>query len=313
MRPRQTFQQLIAANKRNSVFLIAGMFAFLLLLGAVFGGAYGGFEWGLLIAAVTAVIVFLAAWFGGSGTLLAVSGARRLEKADDPQLFNVVEEMSIAAGIPMPKIYVIDSAAPNAFATGVDPAHAAVAITEGLREKLTREELQGVMAHEIGHIRNFDIRYTMLMAVLAGAIVMLADAFLRVSFRSGGGRRRSGKGDGAAQLVLLLAGVVLALLAPLVTMLIQMAMSRQREYLADASAVEFTRNPSGLARALSKISGDRTPYEASRATAPLYIVNPKVELRSGADGWFSTHPPIRERIRRLFELAGGGAENGARN
>ena len=275
MRPRQTFQQLIAANKRNSVFLIAGMFAFLLLLGAVFGGAYGGFEWGLLIAAVTAVIVFLAAWFGGSGTLLAVSGARRLEKADDPQLFN--------------------------------------AITEGLREKLTREELQGVMAHEIGHIRNFDIRYTMLMAVLAGAIVMLADAFLRVSFRSGGGRRRGGKGDGAAQLVLLLAGVVLALLAPLVTMLIQMAMSRQREYLADASAVEFTRNPSGLARALSKISDDRTPYEASRATAPLYIVNPKVELRSGADGWFSTHPPIRERIRRLFELAGGGAENGARN
>ncbi len=141
MRPRQTFQQLIAANKRNSVFLIAGMFAFLLLLGAVFGGAYGGFEWGLLIAAVTAVIVFLAAWFGGSGTLLAVSGARRLEKADDPQLFNVVEEMSIAAGIPMPKIYVIDSAAPNAFATGIDPAHAAVAITEGLREKLPREDV----------------------------------------------------------------------------------------------------------------------------------------------------------------------------
>lgn len=301
MRSRRTFQQLIATNKRNSVFLIAAMFAFLLVLGFVFGGASGSVEGGALVAAVTAVVVFLVAWFGGSSTLLAFSDAHALEEADDPQLFHVVEEMSIAAGVPMPKIYVIDSEAPNAFATGIDPAHATVAVTKGLREKLTREELQGVVAHEIGHIRNFDIRYAMLMAVLAGAIVLLADAFWRSRFWS---RRRGGKGDGGAQLVFLLIGLLLALIAPFITMLIQMAMSRQREYLADASAVEFTRNPNGLASALAKIAGDRTPYKTSRAIAPLYIVNPELKLRNGADGWLSTHPPIQERIRRLCELAG---------
>lgn len=299
MRSRQTFQQLIASNKRNSWILVTGMFLLLFTLGAVFGGAYGSYEAGLLIAGATAVIVFLFSWFAGSGTILAVSGAREIEKADDPQLFNVVEEMSIAAGIPMPKVYVIDTAALNAFATGVDPAHAAVAVTDGLRRRLNREELQGVIAHEIGHIRNFDIRYTMLMAVMAGAIVLLADVFLRSTFYSSGSRRRgSGRNDGAAQAILLVIGLVLAILAPIITALIQMAMSRQREYLADASAVEFTRNPDGLAKALGKLASDRTPCEASRALASLYIVNPELKLRGGADSWFSTHPPIEERIRR---------------
>ena len=303
MRPPKTFHQLIAANKRNSWFLIAGMFLLLIALGVVFGGAYGSWPIGLLIALGTACIVFLFSWFAGSGTLLAVSGAHEISKEDDPQLFNVVEEMSIAAGIPMPRVFVINTSAMNAFATGVDPAHAAVAVTDGLRRKLNRDELQGVIAHEIGHIRNFDIRYTMLMAVMAGAIVLLADLFLRSTFFAGG-RRRGSRNDGGAQAILLLIGIVLAILTPVVTTLIQMAMSRQREYLADASAVEFTRNPDGLASALAKLAGDDVRYEANRAVAPLYIVNPELKLRGGADNWFSTHPPIVERIKRLRALVG---------
>ena len=304
MRSRQTFQQLIASNKRNSWFLIAGMFLLLIVLGGVFGGAYGSWPVGLLIAAGTALIVFLFSWFAGSGPLLAISGAHEIAKEDDPQLFNVVEEMSIAAGIPMPRVFVIDTDAMNAFATGVDPAHAAVAVTDGLRRKLNREELQGVIAHEIGHIRNFDIRYTMLMAVMAGAIVLLADLFLRSTFITGG-RRRGNRNDGGAQAILMLIGIVFAILSPIVTALIQMAMSRQREYLADASAVEFTRNPDGLANALAKLAGDSVPYNASRAVAPLYIVNPELKLRGGAESLFATHPPIAERIKRLRALSGG--------
>ncbi|MDR0932988.1 MAG: M48 family metalloprotease [Victivallales bacterium] len=305
MRSRQTFQQLIATNKRNSFILIFGMFLLLFAIGAVFGGTYGSYEAGLVIAGITAIVVFLFAWFAGSGTLMAISGAHEIQKADDPQLFNVVEEMAIAAGVPTPKIYVIQTDALNAFATGVDPAHAAVAITDGLRHKLNREELQGVIAHEIGHIRNFDIRYTMLMAVTAGAIVLLADVFLRSSLYTAGSRRRSSnKNDGAGQAILLIVGILLAILAPLITALIQMAMSRQREYLADASAVEFTRNPDGLANALALLGSDQTPYKASRAVAPLYIVNPELKLRSGKESMFATHPPITERIKRLRELAG---------
>ena len=304
MRSPKTFHQLIASNKRNSWFLIAGMFLLLIALGVVFGGAYGSWPVGLLIAIGTACIVFLFSWFAGSGTLLAVSGADEISKEDDPQLFNVVEEMSIAAGIPMPRVFVIHTEAQNAFATGVDPAHAAVAVTDGLRRKLSRDELQGVIAHEIGHIRNFDIRYTMLMAVMAGAIVLLADLFLRSTFFTGGNRRRNDR-DGGVQAILMLVGIVFAILAPIITALIQMAMSRQREYLADASAVEFTRNPDGLANALAKLAGDTVPYKTSRAVAPLYIVNPELKLRGGAESFFSTHPPISERIKRLRALSGG--------
>ncbi|WP_294503961.1 M48 family metalloprotease [uncultured Victivallis sp.] len=303
MRPPKTFHQLIAANKRNSWFLIAGMFLLLIALGVVFGGAYGSWPIGLLIALGTACIVFLFSWFAGSGTLLAVSGAHEISKEDDPQLFNVVEEMSIAAGVPMPRVFVINTKAMNAFATGVDPAHAAVAVTEGLRSRLSRDELQGVIAHEIGHIRNFDIRYTMLMAVMAGAIVLLADLFLRSTFFSGG-RRRNDR-DGGIQAILMLVGIVFAILAPIITALIQMAMSRQREYLADASAVEFTRNPDGLADALAKLAGDAVPYRTSRSVAPLFIVNPELKLRGGAESLFATHPPISERIKRLWALSGG--------
>jgi len=216
----------------------------------------------------------------------------------------VVEELSIAAGVPTPRIYVIDDTAPNAFATGRDPRHAVVAITTGLRQKLNRDELQGVMAHELGHVRNYDILFAMLMAVMVGVLVMLCDVFLR-SLWFGGGRRRRGRQEGGnlIQLVLLIVALVLAVLAPILTRIIQMAMSRQREYLADASAVEFTRNPDGLASALAKISSDPEVLEvANRATAHLYIVHPIKRFEERASSIFDSHPPIKERVRRLLSL-----------
>lgn len=312
MNDRLTFQDMIARNKRNSVILMTLMVAFLLLLGAVFGGAFDMLEFGAAMALILGVIWLLIAWNAGGKTLMAFSGAKEIEKKDYPQLFNVVEELSLAAGLPVPRIFVIDTDAPNAFATGVDPQRAAVAITTGLLNKLNRDELQGVIAHEIGHIRNFDIRYTMLMAMLAGAIVMLSEFFLRMLWFGGGRRdRRSSRREGGnnAQVIFMLIGILLAILAPLLTTLIRLALSRQREYLADASAVEFTRNPNGLTSALAKISADSTPMEVSNVTAPMYIINPKLGLRGGGNSLFSTHPPTQERIARLHRLTGANSTN----
>ena len=310
MAERRTFRDLIAANKRSSTILVVLMFAFFILLGGVLGGAFlappddigSGVMTGVVIGVVAAAIYGLFGWFGGVDTLMAFHGARKIEKRDHPQLFNVVEEVSIAAGIPMPAVYIMDEAAPNAFATGTSPESAAVAITTGLLEKLDRDELQGVIAHEVGHIRNFDIRYSMLMAMLAGGIVMLSQVLIRASFFRSNSRKSNDRGGNQLQLLLAVVGIILAILAPLLTTLIQLAMSRQREYLADASAVEFTRNPDGLAGALAKLAGDTTPMECSSATESMFIVSPKVGLRGGADSLFSTHPPIRERIQRLMAL-----------
>ena len=203
----------------------------------------------------------------------------------------------------MPAVYIMNEAAPNAFATGTSPDKAAVAITTGLLEKLDRDELQGVIAHEVGHIRNLDIRYSMLMAMLAGGVVMLSQVLLRAGiFRSNSRKSDNDRGGGQLQLLLAVVGIILAILAPLLTTLIELAMSRQREYLADASAVEFTRNPDGLAGALAKLAGDKTPMECSKATESMFIVSPKLGLRGGSDELFSTHPPIRERIQRLMAL-----------
>ncbi len=297
-----TFTAMIAANKRNSMLLMGGMVLLLLVLGAIFGGAYGDMTFGIICAVAVSLIVLLFSWVGGGDAIMAFSGASEIEKKDAPQLFNVVEEMAVAAGIPRPRIFIIPSDAPNAFATGTSPAHASVAITTGLLDKLNRDELQGVMAHEIGHIRNFDIRYSLLMSIMAGGIVLLSDIFLRTTLLTGGRRRSSERDNGSVQMVLMVIGLVLAILAPLFAALIQMAMSRQREYLADASAVEFTRNPDGLANALEKLAGDRTPMESSKATEHMYIVSPSLKLRGGADTLFSTHPPIAERITRIRSL-----------
>jgi heat shock protein HtpX len=217
----------------------------------------------------------------------------------------VVREMAIASNVPMPAVYLINDTAPNAFATGRDPAHASIAVTTGLLEKLDREELQGVIGHELSHVRNFDIRFALIVGVMVGAIAILADFFLRFTFWGGGRKSNSREGGGGAQVIVFVIAIVLAILAPLISRFIQLAINRQREYLADASAVELTRNPYGLVRALAKISGDPEVLEvANRGTQHMYFTNPIKKFEARSSRLMSTHPPTLDRINRLRELTG---------
>jgi heat shock protein HtpX len=305
-----TFRERIAVNRRNSLLLITVFLAFVAVFGYVIGWAWIGDPvgaiFGLVLAFIVGIVTGLATYYGGDRMMLAASRAREISHDDAPVLFNVVEEMAIAAGLPMPKVYIIDDSAPNAFATGRDPEHASVAVTSGLLEKLNRDELQGVIAHEMSHVANFDIRYAMLVGILVGTTVLISDFFLRGLWFGGGGRGR-GDGGGYIQLIMMVIAIVFAILAPLFARLLQLSISRQREYLADASAVRLTRNPKGLADALQKISGDREVLEAAnRATAHLYIVNPVKGFEKRAKGLFSTHPPIEERIQILRFMETGG-------
>jgi heat shock protein HtpX len=305
-----TFRERIAINRRHSLILIAAFLAFVAVFGYVIGWAWIGDPvgaiFGLVLAFIVGIVTGLATYYGGDRIVLAASRAREISHDDAPVLFNVVEEMAIAAGLPMPKVYIIDDSAPNAFATGRDPEHASVAVTSGLLDKLNRDELQGVIAHEMSHVGNFDIRYAMLVGILVGTTVLISDFFLRGLWLSGGGRGR-GEGGGYVQLIMIVIAIVFAILAPLFARLLQLSISRQREYLADASAVRLTRNPKGLADALQKISGDREVLEAAnRATAHLYIVNPVKGFEKRAKGLFSTHPPIEERIQILRFMETGG-------
>ena len=302
-----TFRERIAVNRRNSLLLIAAFLAFVAVFGYVIGWAWigdpRGAIFGLVLAFVVGTISGLITYYSGGRLVLAASRAREVTHGDAPVLFNVVEEMAIAAGLPMPKVYIIDDSAPNAFATGRDPEHAAVAVTSGLLEKLDRDELQGVIAHEMSHVGNFDIRYAMLVGVLVGTTVLISDFFLR-GLWFGGGRRQGG---GQAQIIMLVVAILLAILAPIFARLIQLSISRQREYLADATAVQLTRNPKGLADALQKISGDREVLEAAnRATAHLYIANPIKKFEKRSRGLFSTHPPMEKRIEILRQMETGG-------
>ncbi|HEY3269551.1 MAG TPA: M48 family metalloprotease [Armatimonadota bacterium] len=304
----------IARNKRDSLLLVAAVFGLLIALGYVFARAENApWEIGVGAAVVAGMVASTAAYYGGSSVILSVSGAREIAHDDSPQLFNVVEEMSIAAGLPMPKVYVIDDSAPNAFATGRSPETAAIAITTGLLTKLNRDELQGVIAHEMSHIKNFDTRLLMLLAILVGGIVLLCDLFWRINRWGPAGRGRDrdrDSGSGQWQLVFFAIALVLAILAPFFAKLLEMAVSRHREYLADASAALLTRYPDGLASALQKISSDPEPLEAAnRATQHLYIVNPVKALEGKTAGLFDTHPPIEERIARLRGMGLRGAEN----
>jgi heat shock protein HtpX len=307
-----TFYREIDRNRRRSWLLVAVVIVVLGLLGGAIGYATG-FGWGgLVLALVIAVVMSIGSWFAGDALVMATSGAREIDRANPPerfgQLVNVVEEMRLAGGLPPPRLWLIDDSAPNAFATGRDPEHASVAVTSGLLDKLDREELQGVIGHEMSHIGNFDIRFTLLVGVLVGAIALLADWFLRFTYW-GGGRRSSNSdsdrgGGGAAALIFALA-LVLAIVAPLIGRLIQAAVSRSRESLADATAVEMTRNPVGLARALRTISDDQEVLEvANRATQHLYIVNPIKSFEERSKSLWDTHPPIGERIRDLENIAG---------
>ena len=319
-----SFHQQIAANRRNSFLLALLVIALLGALGFTAGWALFGEPSGGVLATALAltvgVLVGLGTYFAGDSFVLAVSQAHEVDETSAPQLMNVVRELSIAANVPMPKVYLIDDTAPNAFATGRDPKHASVAITTGLLEKLDREELQGVIGHELSHVRNLDIRFALIVGVMVGAIAMLADFFLRFTFWSGVGGRRgrdSGSGSGGSiQLVIFVVAIALAILAPIISRFIQLAVNRQREYLADASSVELTRNPYGLERALAKISGDQEVLEvANRGTQHMYFTNPIKKFEERSSGLMSTHPAIIDRINRLRELTGdpplGSAETAA--
>ncbi|HEX6140037.1 MAG TPA: M48 family metallopeptidase [Candidatus Limnocylindria bacterium] len=307
-----TFYREIARNRRNSWILV---FVVAVVLGAL-GGAIGyatGFGWGgVIVALVVATVMSIGSYFGGDQLVLLSSGAKEVEVANPPdrykQLVNVVTEMSLAGGTPMPKVYVIDDTAPNAFATGRDPRHASMAATTGLLDKMDREQLQGVVAHEMSHIGNYDIRFALLVGVLVGSIALLADWFLRYTFWFGGGRRggdRDRGGGGGAAAILFVLAIVLAIVAPLIGRAVQLAVSRSRESLADVSAVELTRNPVGLARALRTIADDPEVLEvANRATQHLYIVNPIKSFEERSKSMWDTHPPIGERIAVLRTLAG---------
>jgi len=306
-----TFYREIARNRRNSWLLVAVVMLVLAALGAAIGYATD-FGWGGVVAAlVVATFLSVGSYFAGDQLVLLSSDAKEVSISDPPddlkQLTNVVTEMSIAGGLPMPKLYTIDDTAPNAFATGRDPKHASLAVTTGLLQKMDREELQGVIGHEMSHIGNYDIRFTLLVGVLVGSIALLADWFLRYSFWTGGGRRSRDDGDrgGGAGAILFLIAIALAVVAPLIGRMVQLAVSRRRESLADVSAVELTRNPTGLARALRTIADDPEVLEvANRATQHLYIVNPIKSFEQRAASMWDTHPPIAERIAVLRGLAG---------
>jgi heat shock protein HtpX len=307
----ETFYNQIADNRRKSVLLALVVILLFGALGFSIGYAISGDPAGAIatmgIALAIGTLLALGSYFGGDSLVLSVSGAKEVDLTTAPQLMNVVQELAIAANVPMPKVYVIDDTAPNAFATGRDPKHASVAITTGLLEKLDREELQGVIGHELSHVRNLDIRFAMIVGVLVGSIALLADFFLRFTFW-GGGRRSSRDRDGGGgglQIVFFVIAIVLSIVAPIVARFVQLAVNRQREYLADASSVGLTRNPYGLERALAKISADPEVLEvANRATQHMYFTNPIKKFEERATGLFSTHPATVDRINRLRELTG---------
>ncbi len=321
-----TFEGMIARNKRNTMLLVLAMGALivgvaLVLAAAIMVWGAGFVSWqGLLLGAAVGVgitvVATLWSYFRGGAAILRMNGARRITREEDPRLWNVVEELTIAGGLPMPAVYLIDTQAMNAFATGRDPEHASVAITRGLRDRLERDELQAVMAHELSHVRHLDIRLTMMVATLVGLLVVAADGArnsLYYSGRSGlagsgyrsRGRSSEGGGGGGAAIVMIVVVLVLSIVAPLLATIIQFAISRQREYLADAGAVQLTRDPQGMIDALRKLGGD--PVEmphANRGTQHLWIVNPLLKARNHQEmsSVFSTHPPLHERIARLEAL-----------
>ena len=295
---RLSIYSAVAANRWRTVLLVA-VFTLIVSLLGYFAGEYftpGGGVALLPFAMGFSGLSAAGSYVAGDRLVLAQSQARPLAAGEEPQLRNIVDTLAIGLGVPPPALYLIDDSAPNAFATGRDPAHASIAVTRGLLDKLDRTELEGVLAHEMSHVANRDIRVMLLVTVLVGTVALISDGLLR-SMRFGG-RRRGGRDSGSG--IIALVAIVLAILTPVIATLIQLAVSRQREYLADASGSLLTRYPAGLASALRKIAGDREALEvANKATASLYIANPLKDAPRFMDGLFDTHPPIAERVRRL--------------
>ncbi len=290
----------IDSNKQKSVLLLILAAVLVIALGYVFDRAYGGDGYsGIFLGIMISLITTSVSYFQGDKIALMTSGAKPLEKNDNPYVYRMVENLCITAGTPVPRIYIMEDSAINAFATGRKPELASIAITRGAIEKLENEELEGVIAHELSHIKNYDIRFMMLVAVLVGAVSIMANIFLR----GGMFRRRSSDREGSdGMAIFAIVGIVLAILSPIIAQLIKLAVSRKREYLADASGSLLTRYPEGLARALEKIAAENTPMKnASPATSHMYISNPF--SGKALAGLFSTHPPIEDRIKKLREMA----------
>jgi heat shock protein HtpX len=309
---RETFHQQIGQNKRRSILLMAVVVVIFAVLAWFIGFALAGDPANAVffvpIGGIIALVIALGAYFRGDSMILGIARAREVSENEEPRLVNVVRELSLAASVPEPKVYVIEDSALNAFATGRDPEHASVAVTRGLLDRLDREELQGVVGHELAHVANYDIRFSLLVGVLVGSIALMADILARMTFWGSMSRGRSSSnrgGGGGAQVFLIFLGLIVAILAPLFARLVQMAVNRQREYLADATSVELTRNPYGLERALAKLATDTQKLDgANQATQHLYFVNPVKKLDHSARGLFSTHPAIVDRINRLRRLSG---------
>jgi heat shock protein HtpX len=301
---RKNLYQLIGANKAKTFLFIIG---FSLLLGLVGYGLGWYFRWGTGAYVLFGLFIVgynLVLYYNSDKLALAVNGAKPADPSEFYQLHNVVEEVAIAAGVPKPKVYVIDTDAPNAFATGRNPSHASIAVTRGLLQLMNREELQGVIAHELSHVRNYDILLMTVVAIIGGLLVLFRDVFLRWGLFGGGGRRRrDSSGGGQLGLILVVVAIVFAIISPLLVALIRAAISRQREYLADASGALIVRNPYGLSSALRKLGAyDGRMRTASAATAHMFIANPFGKDRGTSMNLFASHPPIEERIRRLEQL-----------
>ncbi len=286
----------IAENKRRTVIIMAFFIVLVGGLGWLFGKLYGGGNPSITIGVLIGALVYaVISYYGGSKVALAVNGAQPVEKRDNPRLYRIVENLAITDGLPTPAVYIMDDPSPNAFATGRDPAHSAVCVTVGLLDIMDDSELEGVIAHEMGHVKNYDIRVNIIAFALTAVIGLLADIMLRLSWLSGGDNDNNSGNSGQ---ILFILGIVAAVLAPIVATLIQLAVSRQREYLADATGAMTTRYPEGLASALAKIAQTgSTMKKQNTSTAHLFFANPL--KKHGITNLFSTHPPIEERIKRL--------------
>lgn len=293
--------QQIALNKRKTVVLMGIFIIFIGIIGWLLSQTTTLGEGAIFMAVILSLFMALFSYFSGDKVALFSARARPIAREENPYLYRLVENLCITAGIPIPKIHIIDDPALNAFATGRSPKHASIAFTTGILQRLENEELEGVIAHELSHVKNYDIRVMTVVIILVGTIALLADWFLRASIFSG---RRDERGGGQIGIILFVLGIVLALLSPLIAQLIQLAVSRKREFLADADGALLTRYPEGLARALEKIQNSHTPLQrANTATAHLFIANPFGQRRQRFMRLFSTHPPVEERIHILRTMA----------
>ncbi len=293
----------VDANKRKSWLILIGFVVFITGVMYVFSRALNFGPGYVGMALIVSGLMSLGSYYYSDQIILSLSGARPADRKRDFHFYTVTENLAMAAQLPMPKLYVIEDTAMNAFATGRDPQHAVVVATSGILSRLDRTELEGVIAHELSHVKNYDIRVMALVTILVGVVTLLADWFIRITWWGGGRRNNDREGGNQLQAIFMVVGIALALLSPLFATLIKLAISRRREFLADASGVQLTKYPEGLARALEKLEMDKEPLEAAnKATAHLYITNPLKNLHSGV-GWFAglfnTHPPIEERIKML--------------